>query len=42
LAQTDEMGKIRRGALFARKKCKMRRLFRRLEGRKRPGMDFFD
>jgi hypothetical protein len=36
------MGKIRGGAVFARNKRKMRRLHRRLEGRKGPGMNLFD
>jgi hypothetical protein len=36
------MGKIRRGSVFARSKRKMRRLLRRLEGRKGPGMDLLD
>ena len=36
------MGKIRRAPILARDKRKMRRLLRRLEGRKGAGMDLFD
>jgi hypothetical protein len=36
------MGKIRGSAVLARNKRKVRRLHRRLDGRKGPGMYFFD
>jgi hypothetical protein len=36
------MRRIRRCAEFTRNKRKMRRLYRRFEGRKGPGMNFFD
>jgi hypothetical protein len=36
------MGKIRRAPVFARNQRKMRRLHRRLEGRKRPGMNLLN